>query len=145
MNLDKHVENAQIFIKELAKELGHPADTDRAWRVLRTTFHVLRRRLTVEESFDLVAELPMLMKALYVDGWNPSREQSRIKSPEDFVTAMVSTHGRAATGDLPTQATAEDAALAVFRVIQNHISLGESENIKSILPRELKEFWMPQA
>lgn len=68
MNFEKYVEKGNLFLKELAQELGNPDDKEKAGRVLRTVLHVLRRRLTLEESFDLISQLPMCIKAVYIDG-----------------------------------------------------------------------------
>ena len=50
----------------------------------------LRRRLTLDESFDLLAQLPMCIKAVYVDGWKPALFPDKsIKTLEDFIREVL--------------------------------------------------------
>jgi uncharacterized protein (DUF2267 family) len=42
-----------------------------AYHALRSVLHALRDRLTVNEANDLAAQLPMLIRGLYYEGWSP--------------------------------------------------------------------------
>ncbi|MCX7760549.1 MAG: DUF2267 domain-containing protein [Hydrogenothermaceae bacterium] len=139
MNFEKYVEKGNLFLKELAQEIGVPDDRDRAGRILRTVLHVLRDRLTLEESFDLISQLPMCIKAIYVDGWKPKPVPDKsIKSVEDFVQAVLEHDARAAGKDFGNEEHALQMIKAVFRVIKRHVSDGEFQDIKGDLPKHLK-------
>lgn len=139
MNFEKYVEKGNLFLKELAQEIGVPDDKDRAGRILRTVLHVLRERLTVEESFDLLSQLPMCIKAVYVDGWKPKLTPDKtIRSVDDFVEAVIEHDQRAAGKDFGSREHALEMIKAVFRVVKNHVSDGEIQDIKGDLPHGLK-------
>ena len=143
MNFEKYAAHANRFVKDLAEELGTPADTDRAGRVLRTVLHTLRRRLTPEESMNLVAQLPMMIKAIYVDGWKlGTSSDTSITSDEDFVDAMMDHDGRMANIDFPTPGDAEAGARAVFRVLKRHVSSGELADVQQVLPKRIRELFL---
>jgi len=47
-------------------------DRQLAYAALRATLHALRDRLTVEEAVQFGAQLPMLLRGMYYEGWTPS-------------------------------------------------------------------------
>lgn len=55
-----------------------------AARIIRSVLHALRNRLSHQESFQLIAQLPMALKAVYVDGWKIKKEFQRISHLNEF-------------------------------------------------------------
>jgi len=143
MNLERHVHSAAMFIDEVAAELGIHGDRDRATRILRVVLHTLRERLTPSESMDLLSQLPLFVKGLYVDGWHVRPKPNRhIRSPRDFIERMRDLDFGAAAGDFPTPRAATEAARAVFRVLRRRIGEDEAIHIARELPEPLVEFWI---
>lgn len=131
--LDTTVQKTNAWIKEIMDELGLE-ERRRAYLALRSTLHTLRDRLTVEEATDLGAQLPMLIRGLYYEGWNPSGK------PVKFDREGFLSHVREHFVDEPGM-DGSLIAQAVFRVLDRHISDGEIEDVKALLPKDLKEFW----
>jgi uncharacterized protein (DUF2267 family) len=143
MNLDRHVTSAAHFIDDVAAELGIPKDRERAARILRVVLHTLRERLSAAESLDLLAQLPMFIKGMYVDGWHVRPKPNRgIRSPRDFIVRMCELDFGAAAGDFPSPEAATEAARAVFRVLQRRIGEDEAMHVARVLPEQLVDFWM---
>ena len=141
MNFEKYVQKGNLFLKELAEELGVPQDKDRAGRVLRAVLHALRRRLTPEEYLDLVAQLPMCIKAIAVDGWRLHESPDKsIKHIEDLIHAVMEEDRRTAPRDLGNEEHAKEAIKAVIRVIKRHVSDGEIQDVEAELPKQLRQF-----
>ena len=138
LNFNKMAADGNLFINDLATWLGYSDDTARAGRVLRSFLHALRDQLTLEESFQLLAQLPMFLKAVYVDRWKPVSGKRRIKHPEAFFALMRNVDYPASSNDLPSDEEAERACIVMLMVLRKYISLGELEDIRSILPKELK-------
>src|SRR5262245_13480502 len=67
---DKPYDEATRFVKNIALRLGTPRDLEHAVRVLKSVFGVLRRRIVPDESLQLISKLPLVLKGIYVDGWN---------------------------------------------------------------------------
>lgn len=142
MNFEKYASIANEFVNEVAAELGCPEDRDKAGRMLRSVLHTLRDRLTVDESFSLLAQLPMFIKAVYIDGWKPSRTpDKRIKTVDDFVAHVMEYDDRQAAIDFGDPQGAQQSISSVLRVLKRHISQGESRAVSDKLPRHLGEFW----
>jgi uncharacterized protein (DUF2267 family) len=114
---------------ELAIEERHAA-----YVALRGTLHVLRDRLPLEEAAHLGAQLPMLVRGFYYEGWRPVREAIKIHR-EEFMLRVE----EQLTGEL--QSDSEAVVRAVFQVLSRRISRGEIEQVEHSLPRDLRDLW----
>ena len=113
-------------------------DQHDAYKALRAVLQTLRDRLSVEEATDLSAQLPMLLRGLFFEGWNPSRTPIRMRTVDEFV-ARVDPH-------LPSSGSAnyiepEEITRAVLKVMVKHVSRGEIEDIVHSLPAPLRELF----
>lgn len=138
LNFDKMANEGNQFIKELAGQLGYPEDTSRAGRVLRSILHALRDQLTPEESLQLLAQLPMFLKAVYVENWRSQEKKERIKSLEEFFDKIRSLDQPSAANDFASDDEIDRACSVVLMSLRKYVSLGELEDIKAILSKELK-------
>jgi uncharacterized protein (DUF2267 family) len=128
------LEKANLWLKELMMELDL-IDRHKAYLALKAVLQTLRDRLTVEEVAQLGAQLPMLIRGLYYEGWDPSGKPVKERHQEEFL-AHVKSHFK---GD--ERFFAERMTRAVFKVLSKRISEGEIEDIKHVLPKELRDLW----
>ena len=143
MNLNRYVESSSKFLNEVAEELGYPQDVDMALRVVRAVFSAMRDRLTIEESFDIMAQLPMLLKGIYVDGWRPSKQKAKIRDFEQFMAETLQSDRRAAEVDFGIEAESiTETIQAVFRVLKRHLPKGEVNDITANLPHNIRDYWV---
>lgn len=127
----RSVEKTNVWLDELAAELG-TADRKAAYQVLRAFLHTLRDRLTVEESAQLAAQLPELIRGIYYDGWRPAKTPESYSDIESFLQRMsdeAPMHG---------ETEASYAATAAARVLSKHVSSGEIEDVLATLPAEVR-------
>jgi len=122
------------WLHELNEQVGRD-DSQQAYRMLRAVLMALRDRLTVEEATDLGAQLPMLVRGVYYEGWNPSKNPARERTQEAFLNHVAENLADLADGD-PEQATR-----AVLQLLAGHISAGEVEHIKANLPTDVQALW----
>ena len=107
----------------------------RAYSALRSVLHVLRDRLTVDEAVDLGAQLPMLVRGMYYDGWRPSAHPLKYRHKEDFLQ-RVAEHYPGLEED-----KRELAVRAVFKTLARHVTAGEIEHVKNQLPGDVRALW----
>lgn len=138
LDFEKYAARGNEFVNLVRQDLG--ISRDKASRIIQAVLHALRNRLTHEESFQLMAQLPLALKGIYVDGWKFGREFTRIHSLEDFLEEIRNEDGGLAGFDFGNNAKAELAAGSVFRALKNFISEGEMKDVVDVLPTELKEF-----
>lgn len=140
-NFQKHAQNATVFLKEVAQELETPDDLAHAGRVLAAVLHALRDRITTEESIHFISQLPMYIKAVYIEGWKVSKSTPKIKRVEEFLADVRSQTERTAGIDFGDFKNTKKEVEAVFRVVRKHVSEGEINDVKSQLPKEIAELW----
>jgi uncharacterized protein (DUF2267 family) len=138
LNFDKYAQSGHAFVKKIARELGDENDTSTASRILRSTLIVLRDQSTPEEAMQFISQLPMLIKALYVDGWKLSDKKSKVRHLDDFITEVHKQSQAAGHDDFTSQEGCFLAIQAVFRVIREYVSAGEIEDLRLTLPVELR-------
>ena len=119
-------------------EVGASFSSDRgvAYTALRTVLHALRDRLPVAEAIDLGAQLPMLIRGLYYEGWRGGKPTKMSK--EDFLDAV-----RVPFATSMSNPHAEVVARSVLQVLAHHVSPGEIGDVMSVLPKELRPLLRP--
>ena len=141
MNFERYAAAGNELIKQLMDEL-RTDDRDRAGRVLRAVLHALRQRLPADESLQLMAQLPLVVKGLYVDGWRLSDVPDKsLKTAEDFFQEMADQDGSTGARDFPNDIQARKSAQAVFRTLERYVSEGEVKDVLHNLPRPIAEIW----
>jgi uncharacterized protein (DUF2267 family) len=125
--------DAYQWLDEISKILGYE-DRRFALQLLRGTLHALRDRLTIDQSAHLSAQLPLLIRGIYFENWDP-QPPTRDRTVDGFIGRVR----RAVTGNAEDDLS--DAVRAVFAVLQRHVSLGESDKIANTLPHALSVLW----
>ena len=128
----RSVEKSHIWINDMAEELG-TEDNHRAYRVLRAFLHALRDHLTVDAAANLAAQLPIFMRGVFYEGWQPSRTPEHTRDIDSFLTRIAGEAG------LAGETEASFAATAASRILRRHVSAGEGDNLLQTLPRHLRE------
>jgi uncharacterized protein (DUF2267 family) len=131
---DTTLHKTNIWLNDLMQVLGWP-DRHKAYLALRTTLHALRDRLTLEEVAQLSAQFPMLIRGFYYEGWDPTGKPLRVRHKEQFL-ARIEQEFR---GD--DHLDSERVARAVFTVLAKRVTEGEIEDVKHVLPAEIRELW----
>ncbi|MBI2279468.1 MAG: DUF2267 domain-containing protein [Bacteroidetes bacterium] len=138
LNFDKIAIKGNEFLKDLAKELGYPEDTNKAGRVLKAILHALRNQLTVEESVQLMAQFPLFLKAVYVENWSLRKQDNKPRNMTEFIHEIKKINKQTAQHDFKTDDDVDHAIAVVFMSLRKYVSLGELEDIKAVLPKDLK-------
>jgi len=121
-----HVTNG--WLAEVAHELGEDDDRQAAYRALRAVLHALRDRLPTTESAQLAAELPMLLRGVYYEGWRPSRTPETYHDVDRFLQRV------AHEANLAGETEASVATTAAMTVLRRHVAAGELADVLADLP-----------
>ncbi len=139
LNFDKYAKEGNTFLKEYTKELSLGNDTDTAGRILSSILHALREIISVHESLQLIAQFPMFLKAVYVNGWTLRQHKGKIKTRVDFIDLARKYNGKTSVHDFGSDEQANRYIDTTFIVLRKYISLGEMEDIRTELPKDLKD------
>lgn len=136
-SIDRTLHKTNEWIAAISDEL-HAQDRKEAFTALRSVLHALRDRLPVATVAGLGAQLPMLVRGLFYEGWHPAldgRPASSIHTEEEFFALVDRELMR--HPNVPTDA----AVRAVFQVIARHLDPSETEKVIHVLPRRIQALW----
>ncbi len=138
LNFEDYAINGNEFVRLVKEELEIP--DQKTGRIIRAVLHALRNRLSHEESFHLIAQLPMAIKGVYVDSWKFNKDFDKIRHINDFLDEVKKEDSGMAQYDFGNANTAKQSVAAVFKAISYFVSEDEMNHIILILPGELKVF-----
>lgn len=115
------IENAYGWPKELRNQ---------SYAALRAVLHTLRDRLTVEETAQLGAQLPMLVRGMFYAEWDPSKVPMKLNR-EEFMQRIRERFPYQIEGDI------EQLEFTVLQAVRRYISDGEWDDVKSAMPKDL--------
>jgi uncharacterized protein (DUF2267 family) len=134
---DKTLQTTHIWLDEIIEDLG--TDRHTAWHVLGAVLHALRDRLPLDLSAHLSAELPLIVRGSYFDGWRPSKEALKERSLAEFLERV----SQGLAGNKPIGSI--DAARSVFAVLERHLAKGQAVKVCHALPEDVRGLWPESA
>ena len=131
---DTTVQETNLWLKSLMAHM-HSEDRHLAYLALRSTLHALRDRLGPESAVHLAAQLPMLVRGLYFEGWHMAGTPTKERTRADFFEHVRS--------ELPPSSAIDPnlAARAVFEVLVEKLDRGQIDKVIDRMPAELRELW----
>lgn len=130
---DKTLQTTNIWLNEIMDRLG--PDRQVAWKVLATVLHKLRDRLPVDLSAHLGSQLPLLVRGVYYDQFEPAKQPSQCDTPEEFRAEVAEWLSDIRPVD------PDEAIAAVFAVLARHVSEGQIIKVRNALPRGIRMAW----
>ena len=130
---DKTIHTANIWLDEIMGAIG--PDRQIAWKVLGTVLRKLRDRLPVEAAAHLGAQLPLIVRGLYYDQFQPAKQPTDCRTVEEFNAEVAEWLSDVRPVD------PEAAVHAVFAVLTRHLDPGQISKIQGVLPRPLRDMW----
>ena len=133
MNVFDHAtQKADAWIHDMMRELGTD-DPRQAYHALAASLHTVRDRLGVEEAAQLAAQLPLLVRGLFFEGWHPASTPVAVRRPLDLIALFEQKSGDGHRID------AERALAALFEVLRRHVSPGALASLAGVLPTTLAD------
>lgn len=131
---DRTLQATNTWLKSL---MGRLATENRpaCFAALRATLHALRDRLPVTEAAQLGAQLPILVRGVYYEGWQPARTPVADASLAGFLAQM--------RGELrmDPKVDMERLARAVLAEVAERVTPGEIADVIAALPPEIRPLW----
>ncbi|WIY00534.1 DUF2267 domain-containing protein [Amycolatopsis mongoliensis] len=127
---------ARAWLALVGRELGTD-DRVLAHRVLRAWLHGVRDRLPVGPAVRFAAQLPVLLRGEFFDGWNPAR----VPVPGDVAEFCEQFAAEAGIH----QSQVADAVTAVGAALDTSCSAGNLGHVLAALPHPLRTLLTPVA
>ena len=139
LNFNQYATEGNTFLKDYTKEMDLGDNRDQAGRIFIAIMHALRDIIPPEESLQLIAQFPMFLKGVYVNRWNIKRKKPKVKHMAEFLELVRQHDGDAAVNDFEySDELAEKYVNTTFIYLRKYVSLGEIEDIRDVLPKDLK-------
>lgn len=128
---DTTLEKTNGILKYIEEMYGWPkARRNQSYAALRAVLHTLRDRLTVEETAQLSAQLPMLVRGIYFEGWDPTRTPMKMHRDE-FLRRIYT----AVPYEIP--GGTERLFDVVIGALRRHVTEGEWQDVRANLPKDM--------
>ena len=130
---DRTLQTTNTWLNEIGERIG--PDRQMAWHALGAVLHALRDRVPMDLAAHVGAQLPLLVRGLYYDGWRPSEPPSKARTLDGFLDLVAG--GLDAAGSVD----AREAAQAVFRVLSHPMDPGQVGKLVEALPQPVQDLW----
>ncbi len=131
---DETVHLSNLWLKQIMERLGW-SDRQRAYRALRATLHAVRDRLPPFLAAKFAAQLPMLIRGIYYEGWHPADKPLKFRDRKAFVDVIEESFLQDPNPD------PEAVVRAVLSVIVDHVTPGEIKDVKQSFPQPIRALW----
>jgi uncharacterized protein (DUF2267 family) len=129
---DRTVHKTNIWLKDIMIGMGWN-NRERAYSFLRATLHTVRDLLPIEEVANFGAQLPILLRGVYYEGWWPHHGKYKIKSLDSFYDLY--SHHLGPLGNRLSDREIIQGVSVCMQTIARNISPGEIADIQSVLPK----------
>lgn len=128
------LQSSSTWLREIAEAVPG-AEEQQAYHLLCATLRTLRDRLRPEEAVQFGAQLPVLIRGLYYDGWRLADVPTHVRTKHEFLSQVVARYQARPLDDL------EAGVRAVLAVASRNIDFGETYSLLRTLPMELRQLW----
>ncbi|MFJ6198973.1 DUF2267 domain-containing protein [Micromonospora sp. NPDC092111] len=130
--IESSVDKTNQILKDIEQAYGWPREQrNQSYAALRTVLHLLRDRMTVQECAEFAAQLPVLVRGIYFDGWQPENVPIKLNR-DDFLYEVRQGFPYDVAGG-PARVTQ-----VVLDTLRRHVTQGEWQDVKSGMPRDLQ-------
>jgi uncharacterized protein (DUF2267 family) len=127
-------QQAQQWVNELSEDLNWN-DKGRAYRLFKSVLHAVRDWISAEEAADLSAQLPLLIRGVFFEGWDPMKAPAVHRKRADFIARVESDF----VND-PLVSPAEDVG-KVLALLDRKLPGGEIEQVRQSMPKSMRALW----
>lgn len=135
IQFEKYHKDAKTWLHTLCRYLGID-DEQKTSRIFRSVIHAIRDRIPTGEAIHFGAQLPIIWKGIYFDGFK-MHEPVRIRHEDEWLEFIRSKDSGAEQADFPTLDHAFYAFQDVMSFLRDHISEGQYKQIADALHSEI--------
>lgn len=139
-SIEQSVHKTNDWLVELSTNAGLQ-DKDDALESLRAVLHSLRDRLPIDSAASLAAQLPLVVKGIFYEEWDPSRTPEKIRQVDAFIDKVKAEMG---PGNEALQERAREIICATFELLNHRLNHDTIEKFRQAFPLELRELWPEQ-
>ena len=128
------MQTTNVWLDDIMTDMDW-SDRHKAYTALPTILHTLRDRLPVDNVAHFEAQLPMLLRGVYYEGWHPAHKPVKERTTDEFLMHI----GDAFLRDI--NADSRKILSAVLKTLSKHLTAGEVEKVRQCLPAGVRDLW----
>lgn len=129
---DTTIQKTNEILEEIEEHYHWQNRRHQAYAILRLVLITLRDRLTVEDAAHFGAQLPLILRGVYYEQWNPMRVPVKM-GKEEFISHIAENF------KYDVKEGYEELVSFVVKTIMRHVGHGEEEKLKGMLPKNMAE------
>jgi uncharacterized protein (DUF2267 family) len=129
--VETSVDKMNMMLKEIEQEYGWPKERrNQSYGALRAVLHALRDRMPIEETAQLGAQLPMIVRGIFYEGWDPTVVPVKMGREEFLERVRL---------DFPWEVPGGIAHLVqtTLNAVRRYTTEGQWQDVKTGMPKEL--------
>jgi len=130
---DRTLQTTNIWLDEVMEAVG--PDRRLAWHVLGAVLRTLRDRLPSPLAAHLGEQLPLLVRGVYYEHFEPGHAPLPLYTEDEFLAHVDAECGSARPINL------RRAVPIILRVLDEHTSPGLTKKLRHALPRHVRTLW----
>lgn len=137
---DRTLQETNIWLKDVMGAMGAPDESQdeqlrqRAYQALRSVLVTLRDRIPADLAASLGAQMPLLVRGIYYEGYRPSDQPDAFRNQGEFAKRV-----QEYSQNHPIDP--QEAMRAVFTTLENQLTDGVNEKVFQALPEEARTLW----
>ncbi len=137
MLFDAPLEEGCNWVDTVSEQLGTSYKRS-GYAALRAALHAIRDSLLIGQAVRLGEQLPILIRGIYYEGWDPKKGGARVTGSSEFIEVIRhDLRGHAELTD------AEATLRATFGALGQLLPVQEFEAILKVLPADIRELCQP--
>ena len=134
-DFDHAMQEGNLWLSQVADQLHFKQEDRHAYSALLAVLHALRDLLSLELAVHLSAQLPMVVRGLFFEGWKMQRTLGETRTVEGFCEHVEH--------ELPPKfpMDGKTVSVGIFEVLWTRLDVGETAKIIDQMPTALKSLW----
>lgn len=128
---DRTVQKTNQLLADIEEDLDWQDRREQTYSALRFTLHALRDRLQVNASANFASQLPMLVKGVYFDGWDPANVPQKMDK-EEFLDRIQEKFNYSVE-------SLEEVVKVVLDNLIKHMDERTAKDVKDSLPSDIAD------
>jgi uncharacterized protein (DUF2267 family) len=137
--IERTVQKTSVWLHDVSNGL-QIRDERIAYHALRAVLHALRDRMSVEDAAAVGAQLPLLVRGIYYEGWHPHGKPVRVRRADEFLDLVAANLSQ----DGEREIEPGRALDAVFGTLQLHADPGAVDKVLRALPPDIQSLLAPR-
>lgn len=131
---DRTLQATNIWLDDVMRETGW-TERHKAYHALRAVLHNLRDHLPVNDAAHFSAQLPLLLRGVFFEGWRPAKVPVKERSRDLFLMHITDSFL------FDVEADSRQITAAVLKTVNKHVSPGEVDQVRKLLTEDVRQIW----